>query len=194
MKMRPQRYFGNLTVICGPMFSGKTGLLIERIVADTGPHLVLKPAMDTRFAIEAIVSRAGGRIMAQPVDHWLTLSAEIRTLYLDEVQFMEPPYFSGMLHRHVHDALKSGIDVVASGLDMDFAGLPFDVTARLAAMADQVIKLAACCTACGQTARKSMRRFGSADRVALGDCESYSAACNHCFTTVSSEDHEIAGA
>lgn len=183
MEMRPpSHHFGHLTVICGPMFSGKTGLLIERILADSGAYVVLKPTMDTRFSTESIVGRAGGSIMAQPVNQWPIIPEDVRTLYLDEVQFMEHPHFTGGLHEHVHDALKAGINVVASGLDMDFSGMPFDVTARLAAMADQVIKLAARCTTCGRPARKSIRRFGATNRIALGDGESYSAACNQCFT------------
>jgi thymidine kinase len=174
--------YGHLTLICGPMFSGKTGFLIERITADGSAKIVLKPAMDVRFSDTELVSRSGRRIIAQPINAWpVDQMDDVETVYLDEVQFMEDPYFAGDLITDVRQALDRGQDVIASGLDLDFQGELFAVTAKLAAMADVVIKLTARCTTCGDVASKSLRRDSSTDRVQLGDSEKYEAACNGCF-------------
>jgi thymidine kinase len=174
--------YGHLTVICGPMFSGKTGFLVERIASDTSTKVILKPAMDIRFSEDEIISRAGSRFAAQSISAWPSESFKgTDTIYIDEVQFLEPPYFEGDLADCVVMALQAGIDVVASGLDMDFEGRPFAITAHLAAMADTIVKLTARCTTCGDVAGKSLRFGTSAGRIQLGDAGEYAAACNRCF-------------
>ena len=50
---------GRLEVICGPMFSGKTEELLRRVrraVIAHQPTLLIKPATDTRYAVNEIVS------------------------------------------------------------------------------------------------------------------------------------------
>ncbi len=89
-------------------------------------------------------------------------------VYLDECQFLEEPYYYGNLISDVRQTLADGIDIVASGLDMDFTGTPFSITAQLAAMADQVVKLKAECHSCGAAATKSRRIDDCADRISLG--------------------------
>ena len=59
-----------LTVICGPMFAGKTTELQRRIaLAHNGGRrvLVVKPARDTRYADDAIVTHTGVRVAARAV-------------------------------------------------------------------------------------------------------------------------------
>ena len=58
-------HFPSLTVVCGPMFAGKTSRLVdyyERIVHDTNKDmkvLVLKPSMDDRTAADVVRSHDG---------------------------------------------------------------------------------------------------------------------------------------
>ena len=56
---------GRLEVICGPMFSGKTEELLRRVrraVIAHQPTLLIKPATDTRYAVNEIVSHDKNKI------------------------------------------------------------------------------------------------------------------------------------
>ena len=68
--MEPAARRGSLTVICGPMFAGKTTALrreVERARAAGLRVAVVKPARDTRYAADAIVTHAGERTAARAV-------------------------------------------------------------------------------------------------------------------------------
>ena len=58
---------GRLELICGPMFAGKTTELIRRLDAARAAQeitLAIKPAKDTRYADQELVTHAGGRTHA----------------------------------------------------------------------------------------------------------------------------------
>ena len=62
---------GQLELICGSMFSGKTEELIRRIrraVIARQNVQVFKPAIDQRFHAEKVTSHNGMGFEAQPVD------------------------------------------------------------------------------------------------------------------------------
>jgi thymidine kinase len=99
-------------------------------------------------------------------------------LFADEVQFLEKPYFDGDFHHVVHTLLLNGHDVTCGGLDLDWRGMPFDVTARLLAMADHVTKLTARCSVSGKPAQKTYKRIVDGNRVALGASETYEPRSN----------------
>jgi thymidine kinase len=181
-----------LTVFAGPMFAGKTTALIAAaraaIEAGERPVVIVKPAMDTRFASGAIVSHDAVSHVATPVASTFDVIAAVATaasraerpvhLFADEVQFMDRPWFDGDFHHLVHTMLLNGHDVTCGGLDCDWRGLPFDVTARLMAMADHVTKLSARCAVTGAPAAKTYKRVADDTRVALGAADSYEPRCN----------------
>jgi thymidine kinase len=148
------RTCGWLTVISGPMFSGKTAELIRRInlarmmwrVID-----VFKPKTDTRF-VDAVVSRNGCKISGAysvnsntPQDIIEILARiEPKCVFIDEVQF-----FNGEIVGVVEDLLNTGVNVVAAGLDRDFKREPFgDSMPQLLSRADECVKLKAVCSSC----------------------------------------------
>jgi thymidine kinase len=99
-------------------------------------------------------------------------------VFADEIQFMEAPHFDGSFHLLVHALLQDGHAVTCAGLDLDWRGLPFDVTARLLAMADHVEKLKARCNASGQPASKTFRKSAEGPRIVLGAGDVYEARAN----------------
>ncbi len=99
-------------------------------------------------------------------------------MFVDEVQFLEAPHFDGDFHAVVHALLLTGIPVTCAGLDCDWRGLPFDVTARLLAMADHVTKLTARCAVTGLPAPKTYKKRADDARVALGAADTYEARSN----------------
>jgi thymidine kinase len=181
-----------LSVFSGPMFAGKTSALIRAINAavdaESLPVVIIKPAMDNRFADAAIVTHDGVAHVAVPVSSTKEVFAAVATasfaaespvhLFVDEVQFLDKPYFEGDFHIIVHSLLQAGHTVTCGGLDLDWQGLPFDVTARLLAMADHVTKLTARCAVTGQPAQKTYKRVVDGARVALGAAETYEPRSN----------------
>lgn len=171
--------YGKLTVVTGPMFSGKTSHVLAAVAYRTDA-IVFKPAMDTRYATAEIVSHTGQRVDAIPVQipDDLAPSENFKLICLDEVQFFTAPYYGGDIIRAVKVLLRAGRDVLVSGLDTDWKGDAFPVMATLAAMADEVVKLRAKCSVCGQPASKTYKKTRQGKIVELGNGDIYEARCN----------------
>ena len=75
------------------------------------------------------------------------------TVFIDEVQFFDAKECIWF----VEEALRNGVNVVIAGLDQDSRGVPFESTARLLALADEVLKIRAFCNICGKDAAKTQR-------------------------------------
>lgn len=196
----------DLTVIAGPMFAGKTTALIERARAIAGggggAFVIVKPAMDTRYAHDAIVSHDGVSWTATPVSDGKRVreivsraalnAGEPVHVFCDEVQFLDAPRFRGRFHEVVHTLLREGHPVTCAGLDLDYRGLPFDVTARLLAMADHVVKLTARCVVTGAPAAKTYKKTASAERIELGSGDVYEPRCNGAWRVEGMEREAVA--
>jgi thymidine kinase len=192
-----------LTVLAGPMFAGKTSALIARInaavAAGNAPIVIIKPAMDNRFAHNSIVTHDGVSHLAVPVAGVEDVFAAVATascdqpvhLFVDEVQFMERPHFDGDFHIMIHTLLQAGHAVTCGGLDCDWRGLPFDVTARLLAMADHVTKLTARCAVTGLPAQKTYKRVADGARVTLGAADTYEPRSNQAWEGVERDEPSI---
>ena len=64
------RPHGQLELICGPMFSGKSEELMRRLrrVGYARKHAILvKPAIDDRYSVDEVVSHEGQRMAARVV-------------------------------------------------------------------------------------------------------------------------------
>jgi thymidine kinase len=173
---------GAVEVICGSMFSGKTEELIRRMRrAQFAKQKVeiFKPAMDTRYSEENIVSHDQNAIPCTPVEHSgniLLLSGERDVIGIDEAQF-----FDDGLPSVCNQLANQGIRVIVAGLDMDYKGNPFGPMPELCAIADDVTKVHAICVECGQLAGYSHRLARNDKLVFLGEKEEYQPLCRRCF-------------
>lgn len=195
-----------LTVVAGPMFAGKTSALIRRIVtvleSGSTPVVILKPAMDNRYADAAIMTHDGVAHPALPIANEHDLFAAVAEasarangpvhVFVDEVQFLEAPHFQGAFHEAVHALLVGGHAVTCGGLDCDWRGMPFDVSARLLAMADHVEKLTARCAVTGLPAQKTYKKSADATRIALGAADTYEPRSNAAWQGVARDRAEVA--
>lgn len=177
-----RRDIGWIEVICGSMFSGKTEELIRRLkrARIAGQNVcIFKPALDTRFRRDAVVSHDASTFPSTVVhgaEQILLLAGKADVVGIDEAQFF------GLELVGICKALaKSGHRVIAAGLDQDFRGEPFEPIPQLMAVAEYVTKLHAICMVCGAPANHSQRIVHTADRVLLGASESYEPRCRHCF-------------
>src|SRR3984957_13127978 len=86
---------GWIEVICGCMFSGKTEELIRRLKRVKIANLkvqIFKPAIDTRYDEEKIVSHDTNTIQSIPVKNAkdiLLLAKDVDVVGIDEAQFFD---------------------------------------------------------------------------------------------------------
>jgi len=173
---------GWIEVICGSMFSGKTEELIRRLKRAKIANLkveIFKPAVDTRYHEQQIVSHDERAILSTPIDNSQTillLAGDVDVIGIDEAQF-----FDDQLPDVCDQLALSGARVIVAGLDMDYTGKPFGQMPFLLAKADYITKLHAICMQCGNIASFSYRKTADGGKVLLGEKDVYEPRCRKCF-------------
>jgi thymidine kinase len=181
---------GSVDVISGCMFSGKTQELIRRLDQEryAGASIqAFKPALDDRYAIEAVASHRDVRFPAIAVPDVLAIRTQLRpdarVVGIDEAQFFGPEIVS--LAEELADR---GLHVIVAGLDLDFVARPFGPMPLLAAHADRLTKLQAACQYPGCGSRQATRTQRLVDGapappdgplVVVGGPLTYEARCRH---------------
>ena len=182
---------GRIEVVCGSMFSGKTEELIRRMRrAEFARQRVeiFKPAIDTRYSEEDVVSHDMHAIPSTPIDssaQILLLSSEIDVVGIDEAQF-----FDNGLVEVCNQLANNGVRVIVAGLDLDYKGVPFGPIPALCAIADEVTKVHAICVKCGNLAYLSHRTVDNDRRVLLGETAEYEPLCRECYRKAMEKDQQ----
>ena len=181
--VRSQRQHGWIEVITGSMFSGKSEELIRRLRrAEIARQRVqiFKPAVDTRYSDDHIVSHSDMRIASENVssseDLIRHVHADTEVVGIDEGQF-----FDAGLPGACNTLANRGKRVIVAGLDQDYLGRPFEPMPQLLAIAEYITKTLAICVVCGDPANHTQRLVASSDRVLVGASGMYEARCRHCF-------------
>ncbi len=173
---------GQIELICGPMFSGKTTALLTRLRdahRTTGRVALFKPTLDTRYSTREVVSHDGVAMAAVNLERVELLSELVRdasVVGIDEVHFFEPT-----LVAICADLARAGRRIIAAGVDIDHRGNPFEVVRQLEAAAAEVVRLTAICSRCGGVARFSQRLVASNDLIVVGGAGAYEPRCDRCF-------------
>ena len=179
---RRTEFCGSIEVICGSMFSGKTEELIRRLKRAQIAKLnveIFKPKTDTRYDETAVVSHDLNSIQSTPVNSSsaiLLLGTNTQVVGIDEAQF-----FDEDLPDVCNKLAQKGIRVIVAGLDMDFQGNPFGPMPALLAIAEHVTKVNAVCMQCGCPAVYSYRTVANANKILLGEKDSYEPRCRACY-------------
>lgn len=184
---------GRLEVICGPMFSGKSEELIRRMRrAKIAQQTVVafKNRLDTQHdhAVEYVISHNGTKISAQPtetVQEILCIAEQenAQVICIDNVHF-----FSQKIIQTICALVAKGNQVIVAGLDLDFRGVPFGPIPTLLALANQITKLHAICSQCGNEASFTQRFINGKSAqyddpiLMIGAQETYQARCRRCYT------------
>lgn len=183
---------GRIEVICGSMFSGKTEELIRRLKRAKFARQrveIFKPAIDTRYSEEEVVSHDSNSIASTPVDSSASIvlfSSDIEVVGIDEAQF-----FDDGLVEVCNQLANNGVRVIIAGLDMDFKGIPFGPMPALCAIADEVTKVHAICVRCGNLAYVSHRTTKNDKRVLLGEKDTYEPLCRECYRKALEEEDVV---
>lgn len=182
----------SLSVIAGPMFSGKTEELIRQVrraVIAKKKVQVFKHKIDTRYGTDAkLFSHNGLSIESEIIDDaseiLKNLDKSTEIVAIDEAQWFGPE-----LVKVINGLLIQKKQVIVSGLAMTYERKPFAPIPDLMAMADEVTKLSAVCVICGEEAvfHKRLTKTKSvdpslADPTLVGKIETYQARCRRCFS------------
>lgn len=180
---------GQIIVIAGSMFAGKSEELIRRAKRALYAKRVVqvfKPAIDCRYDERNVVTHEGRALEAEPVRDVAELATRLRK-ETEVVCVEEAQFFDRTICDLAMDLADSGREVILAGLDQDFRRRPFGPMPELLALADEVVKLRAICLQCGRPASHTFRTIDGrpAHRddptVLIGASERYEARCRRCF-------------
>jgi len=186
MSKKPNK--GKLTVVAGPMFSGKTTKLVAMIhvFERMGYHvLTVKPTIDVRFSLKDEIHSHDHRTSVALVINGESpeeiiqkiLSDKPDKVIFDEIQFFD----KNKIINVIKQLKKLKLHVIAAGLLYDYQRKPFGATADLLGLADERLELFSVCQKCGSLARHTERKKGSTKvTIDVGAADKYIAVCEHC--------------
>lgn len=179
--------YGYIEIVCGSMFSGKTGEMIRRMrlvkIAEQS-YLVFKPKIDDRYARDHVSSHNGDNFPAIEVDSSMEIIDIVGELFFDVVSIDEAQFFDSNIVMVVRELAKRGIRVIIAGLDTDFRYEPFGSMPELLAIANEVQKLKAICSVCKKHRADRTQRivdgqpaYYEDDIILVGAEDSYEPRC-----------------
>jgi thymidine kinase len=173
-----------ITLLMGPMFSGKTTLLLgyeRRFRIAKHQVLLIKYGEDNRYSKTNIVSHDGVSSSNEVYNTMKLLEVPDETvqsfgaILIDEGQFFEDlPEFC---ERYAHTK-----QIVISGLSGDYQRRPFSSIAAIIPMSDKVYHCKGICTQCGADAPYSKRITDESDQKVIGGVDKYQPRCRKCFS------------
>lgn len=182
---------GTLEIIMGPMFSGKTELLIEKYNTEFNKNLhdismekiiAFNYHKDTRYGEDGIISHRGKKI---PSINIKTLSeifeddnfSKRTHIFINEAQFF--PHLKQSIIKLVEEYNKN---VVICGLDSDFKREKFGDMWDLIPYSDYIVKLKGTCNDCGMPSLFTFRITNEKEQAVIGT-QNYIPLCRKCYNS-----------
>jgi len=186
---------GNIELIIGPMFAGKTTLLIDKYneLSKTDRCLAINYALDKRYGEGKIVTHDGLSIDCICIESfeeiatnekYLALINEATYIFINEAQFFKHLknwvlYVTQVLHKNVS----------MCGLDWDFKREPFGELMDLVKYATTVHNLTGTCDTenCLNPSSYSHRVVKNDKQVLIGGTDAYVPLCGECYNKANKE-------
>lgn len=178
---------GDIKVVKGPMFAGKTTHLTA--IHDIAPDHVIavRPGHDTRWgqlsthdgkSIDSITVNTSSDIM-----RILNDGKTIHRILFDECHFYAPELgmFSGDFISDIKFLSRQGIDVYIFGLNRDWRGDTFPIMDRIESIASEVMELNGTCSLCGAPSCRTQRIVPGTGSYDVGAEDLYRPVCLSCF-------------
>ncbi|KAL2585665.1 hypothetical protein AAZV13_13G010000 [Glycine max] len=173
---------GEVHVIVGPMFAGKTTALLCRIESELNAAknvVLLKSSKDTRYAIDSVVTHDGIKFPCRALPDLLSFREKhgddayqkLDVIGIDEAQFFEDLY-----EFCCKAADEDGKTVIVAGLDGDYLR-SFGSVLHIIPLADSVTKLTARCELCGKRAFFTLRKTEQRETELIGGADLYMPVC-----------------
>ena len=178
-----------LTLIYGPMFSGKTTKLIELYNTNVSSYgqekcVALNYKLDTRYGENQIITHDGKKIdciSLIDIDDFInnektkSIILNAQFIYINEGQFFENIDKTVL---HLHKVL--GKDVILCGIDLDYKREKFGSMMNLISNATEVFALKGTCKLCKGDSEFSHRIVNNYLQILIG-YNQYIPLCGKCF-------------
>lgn len=185
LKDDKQKTFGKLTLIVGPMYSGKTEEIIacSRKITKSSSKIIVIHSFEKQRNEEwqSHGGLKGGMCTFSARLDDVVVDDTIRFIFIDEVQFfVDAP-------RVIEAWRRRGIHVTASGLDLDSENRPWDVVLTLMSQGPEIIRKQGVCKRCLQVhdedvpSTHTIRVTDSTGQVEIGGADKYVPVCYWCF-------------
>nr|GLL37682.1 thymidine kinase-like [Ipomoea trifida]GMD43972.1 thymidine kinase A-like [Ipomoea batatas]GMD47274.1 thymidine kinase A-like [Ipomoea batatas] len=174
---------GEIHVIVGPMFAGKTTTLLERIKAESGNGrnvAIIKSDKDTRYGLDSIVTHDGERMPCWPLANLSSFKQKIGSGAYDKLEVIgidEAQFFTDLYEFCCEAADHDGKTVIVSGLDGDYLRRSFGSVLDIIPIADTVTKLTARCELCGKCAHFTLRKTEETRTEIIAGADVYMPVC-----------------
>lgn len=182
---------GQIQLILGPMFSGKSTELMRRVKRyqiGTRKCLTIKYAKDKRYSSTDMSTHDSQTISAISVEKLWGLrhrAKDFEVIGIDEGQFFPD------IVEFSETMANLGKVVIISALDGTFQRKKFNQILELVPLAECVMKLNAVCMMCAGEAAFTKRIKTNDNRLeVIGGTEMYMATCRECFNKTESEELE----
>lgn len=173
---------GQIQLIFGPMFSGKTTELIRRIKRfETANHkcLVMKYAKDTRYEEGDCISthdrNSYAAVKSTSLNETKHLAEKFSVIGIDEGQFFKD------IVEFSEEMANLGKIVIVAALDGTFQRKGFADILNLVPLSESIVKLNAICMVCFNDASFSKRISEETQVELIGGKETYLAVCRTCY-------------
>nr|CAD7429335.1 unnamed protein product [Timema monikensis] len=172
---------GQIQVIFGPMFSGKSTELIRRLRRyQIAKHdcLLIKYANDDRYDKTDVVThdkQSLPAVMAMELTKLKEKALQVEVIGIDEGQFF--PDVSDFCE----DMANKGKVVIVAALDGTFQRVGFGRILELVPLAESVVKLQAVCVICYCNASYTKRIGNEKEIELIGGADKYMAVCRSCY-------------
>ncbi|KAK1269335.1 Thymidine kinase [Acorus gramineus] len=175
--------FGEIHVIVGPMFAGKTTALLRRIQAESASGrrvAMIKSNKDTRYGLDSVVTHDGVKMPCWALTDLSIFKVKmgpeaynkIDVIGIDEAQF-----FKDLYEFCCNAADQDGKTVIVAGLDGDYLRRSFGSVLDIIPLADSVTKLTARCELCGKRAAFTLRKTNETQTELIGGSDVYMPVC-----------------
>lgn len=178
----------NLRIILGPMFAGKSTLLINNALGliESGINknqiLIINNKIDNRYNNESQICTHDGKTMPsialtnlfEIFNNENINICEIKHIFIDEAQF-----FNDLYDFVIKLLIDFDINIYISGLDGDFEQKPFydSHILDLIPYSTDIIKLKAKCSQCLNPAPFTKRVAKSNEKILVGGANDYQPVC-----------------
>lgn len=183
----------SLTLITGPMFSGKTSYLISAInkyVIIKKKVLCINHSFDKRYSQDGNIHSHDGKTVSNStknIEYITQISSDnlndvisnidINTysaIFVDEGHFFQDITL-------VQNFIDNKKHVYISFLNSDYKMENFKVIDPLYSKADKIIHFTSVCNVCGADAPFTKRLTTSPEQILVGSNDSYEPRCRNCF-------------
>ena len=172
-----------ITLITGPMFSGKTTKLIQKVdrcVIKQKKYIIIRHNLDTRTITTDIKTHRGdihsnfNIVQIECLSNY-KLDDEYDLIAIDEGQFFSPNDLYSFCLKNITKK------IIISCLNGDSEQKQWDTISNIFPLCSKITKLRAVCEYCKNSADFTKKLTKSFNKIDIGDKNKYIACCYNCL-------------